>query len=76
MTREEIESGLKKHEIIAPLLSDDICQAQKRLLLNEIVVKLYISDSAHISRVFYLEVIKELSELEKHTFTTHRATAK
>jgi len=35
MTREEIESGLKKYEIIAALISDDLEAMQKHRLRKE-----------------------------------------
>jgi len=44
MTKEELESGLKKYEIIAPLLNKDLEDAQKRMLRNEIMIKHNISE--------------------------------
>jgi hypothetical protein len=35
MTREEIESGLNKYKIIAPLISDDPADVQRRRLCKE-----------------------------------------
>ena len=39
MKKEELESGLRKYEVIAPLLNDDLEPAQKRRLRKEIVEK-------------------------------------
>jgi transposase InsO family protein len=44
MTREELESGLKKYEIISPLLADGLEAAQKRRLRKEITARHAISD--------------------------------
>jgi len=41
---EELESGLKRYEVIAPLLGDDLEPAQKRWLRKEIVEKHGISE--------------------------------
>jgi len=44
MTKEELESGLKKYEIIAPLLNNDLDGAEKRKVRNEIMTKHNISE--------------------------------
>lgn len=44
MTREVLESGLRKYEIIAPLLNEGLEAVEKRRLRNEIMVRHRISD--------------------------------
>ena len=44
MTKEEIESGLKRYEVIAPLLNNDLEGSEKRKLRNEIMNKHNISE--------------------------------
>jgi transposase InsO family protein len=44
MTKEELESGLKKYEIIAPLLNNDLEAGEKRKMRNEIMIKHNISE--------------------------------
>jgi transposase InsO family protein len=44
MTKEELESGLRKYEIIAPLLADGLEAAQKRRLRKEIIKRHSISE--------------------------------
>ncbi|MDR0302940.1 MAG: IS481 family transposase [Treponema sp.] len=44
MGKENFESGLKKYEVIAPLLSDDLEPAQKRRLRKEITEKHNVSE--------------------------------
>jgi len=44
MTRAVLESGLRKYEIIAPLLNEGLEAAEKRRIRNEILVRHAISE--------------------------------